>query len=57
MAKFKITEFESRKLKAEIMRDTRLDDFGNYACGCAINPKFSTINKLCNKHKDWIREQ
>ena len=53
--KYKIKDFQLKQLKIDIMKGVRLDAFGNYQCGCAINPKFSTINKLCSYHQKRIQ--
>ena len=53
--KYKISEFKLKELKMQIMKGYRINAFGDYECGCAINPKFNTINKLCKIHQRVIQ--
>jgi|APSaa5957512535_1039671.scaffolds.fasta_scaffold06084_11 hypothetical protein len=54
---FKATQKQLDIIKKKIMQGEKLDDYGNYKCGCAINPRFHLINKMCSKHQSEIEKQ
>lgn len=56
MVRYQSTQKELDALKESIMSGKKLNDFGDYECGCSINPKYKLIGKLCAKHQGSIKE-
>lgn len=56
MVKYEATQEELDTIKAEILKGKKLNDYGDYECGCSLNPRYALINKMCNKHQRMIKE-
>jgi hypothetical protein len=54
MAKFKATQQQLDVIKEDILKGSKLNDHGDYSCGCSLNPRFQTINKMCDRHSRMI---
>jgi len=54
MVHYKATQKQLDDIKEDILKGTKLDEFGNYECGCALNPRYGTINKMCSHHSRGI---
>ena len=54
MVRYKATQRQLDDIKEHIIKGVKLDEFGNYECGCALNPRYGTINKMCSHHSRGI---
>lgn len=54
MVRYNATQKQLDAIKEDIAKGKKLNDFGDYECGCSLNPKFLTINKMCDKHSRMI---
>lgn len=56
MVKFKSTQTKMNSIKTDIKKGKKLNDFGDYECGCALNPYYGTLNRLCTKHSRMVEK-
>lgn len=56
MVKYSTTAEKICRIKRIIKGTGQCDEYGNYSCGCSINPKHNTISGMCNMHKLMIEK-